>query len=175
MQRIDTSTAVASIPTPSSGGTPGYATNGNPATSEPATVLDADWVNSVQEELMAPILAAGLSPSKTTRNQLLQSLPNALASRPEMAKDHSTAGYQRLPGGLVLQWGGNSVTGGSNTLVTFPIAFPNNVLQVIPGVQAAADSSTPIGAGWQAVSASQFRLRNLSGTTANISWLAIGY
>jgi hypothetical protein len=38
-------------------------------------------------------------------------------------------GYQRLPGGLILQWGADTATGQNHT-VTFPIAFPNAIFSV---------------------------------------------
>lgn len=40
----------------------------------------------------------------------------------------TTNGYQKLPGGLIIQWGGailNSLTG---QWINFPIAFPNQIL-----------------------------------------------
>jgi len=36
-------------------------------------------------------------------------------------------GYQILPSGLIMQWGRKSVPNGSNTTVTLPIAFPNDL------------------------------------------------
>lgn len=48
-------------------------------------------------------------------------------------------GYQKLPGGLILQWGTNATSGGS-VAVTFPIAFPNGVL-CAPIIQAVANSA----------------------------------
>lgn len=43
----------------------------------------------------------------------------------------STAGYQKLPGGLIIQWGSATVTGQGNLLtLTYPIAFPSACLQV---------------------------------------------
>lgn len=42
----------------------------------------------------------------------------------------SSNGYQKLPSGLIIQWGtGNGQNGGKNT-VYFPIAFPNACLQI---------------------------------------------
>ena len=42
----------------------------------------------------------------------------------------SLSGYQRLPGGLIIQWG--LVTGTTGALTaTYPIAFPNGVLQLV--------------------------------------------
>jgi len=70
MFRTDVATASATLPTPLAAGTEGFFTNGNPGTGTPATVVDADWANMVQEELYAIVLAAGLTPSKTVRTQV---------------------------------------------------------------------------------------------------------
>jgi microcystin-dependent protein len=74
MLRIDVATATPSLPAPAAAGTPGYFTEGNPATATPATVVTADWLNAVQEELIGVITAAGLTPSKTNLTQLRQAI-----------------------------------------------------------------------------------------------------
>lgn len=51
-------------------GTPGFATDGNPATGVPATLWPAYAWNAVQEELIAVIAAAGITPSKATNTQV---------------------------------------------------------------------------------------------------------
>lgn len=73
MYRTDVPTAVQSLPAPSTPGTPGYFTGGEPGATAP-TVVDADWLNTIQEELIAPVLAAGIAPSKATRSQVLAAL-----------------------------------------------------------------------------------------------------
>jgi hypothetical protein len=55
-------------------GTPQYATSGNPATGVPATQLPAYQYNALQEELMAIITAAGITPERNTWNQVLTAL-----------------------------------------------------------------------------------------------------
>lgn len=80
MFRIDNSTAAASLPTPAAAGTPGYFTDGVPGTTA-ATVVPADWLNLVQEEIISAVTAAGISLSKTTRNQLLQAIQNLPTGR----------------------------------------------------------------------------------------------
>lgn len=72
MFRIDVASAVSTLPTPAAPGTPGYATNGNPATGSPPTIIDADWGNRIQEELMTFVLGASLTPSKTNYTQVAQ-------------------------------------------------------------------------------------------------------
>ena len=73
MHRIDNVTAAGSLPTPASAGTAGYFSNATPGSGTP-TIVDNDWCNDIQEELIAILTAAGTTPSKTTHNQVLTSL-----------------------------------------------------------------------------------------------------
>lgn len=74
MFRVDTPTAVANLPAQNEAGDPGYFTKGNPSSGLAATVPGQDWYNIVQEELIAIILAAGLTPAKATTNQVLEAI-----------------------------------------------------------------------------------------------------
>lgn len=74
MFAIDDATAVAALPTPEAAGTPGYWTEGNPGTGVPATYVRASFLNMLQQELLNVVTGAGLTPSKTTYNQLLLAL-----------------------------------------------------------------------------------------------------
>ncbi|MFM0022202.1 hypothetical protein [Paraburkholderia azotifigens] len=74
MFRIDDATAAGSLPAPEAAGTEGYFTEGNPATNTPATKVRGSWLNMIQEELRAIVVAAGLTPSKTTYNQVLTAI-----------------------------------------------------------------------------------------------------
>jgi hypothetical protein len=49
----------------------GFWSDGDVGTGRPATLMDEDWHNAIQEEVIAPILAAGLTPTKGVTNQLL--------------------------------------------------------------------------------------------------------
>lgn len=70
MHRIDTPTAQVDK---FGAGKNGF-TIGNPQTGELPTALDADFFDAVQEELCAPIEAAGLAVDKSKKNQLLSAL-----------------------------------------------------------------------------------------------------
>lgn len=76
MYRIDNDTAVPALPVPAAvGPNPNhYFTKGNPGSGIPATIVDDDWANAVQEEICAVIVAAGISLNKTNRAQLLAAL-----------------------------------------------------------------------------------------------------
>jgi microcystin-dependent protein len=104
MQRVDTSTAAASPPTQDTAGTPGYFTKGNPTSGTPATVPGQDWFNSVQEELIGIIVAAGLTPSKSNSTQLITAI-KAIALAPgtvEMFAGSSAPNYWLLCDGAAI-------------------------------------------------------------------------
>jgi len=93
-----------------------------------------------------------------------------------------TSGYQKLPGGLIIQWGSGLLTTGST--VNFPVAFPTTCLSV----QVTPDSSTSVGvevAGVRSLTTTTFTFDgsiytgSIGGffTAANLTayWFAIGY
>lgn len=57
----------------------GRFTEGNPTTGTPATVVNAPWMNAVQDEIVNVIEGAGLGLEKTDSTQLLAAI-NALAT-----------------------------------------------------------------------------------------------
>jgi len=66
----------------------------------------------------------------------------------------ATSGFQKLPSGLIVQWGTQQCTDGAGTLaITFPVAFPNGCFLVIPAVRIAA-SATNKDIGLQTISKS---------------------
>jgi hypothetical protein len=82
MFQTDQPTASPTLPTPATPGTQGFFTNGNPASGVAATILDADWLNMVQTELVNVVAAAGLTPSKTTYTQIRDAI-KALIAQPQ--------------------------------------------------------------------------------------------
>lgn len=74
MFRTDVQSASITLPTPLTPGIQAYFTNGDPATGAAATVVDADWLNRIQEELITFLTASGIVPSKAVYNQVAQSI-----------------------------------------------------------------------------------------------------
>jgi hypothetical protein len=70
MHRIDTTNAVANL---FGAGKNGFGP-GNPATNSPATFLDNDFCNALQEELASIPEAAGIALNKAQRNQVLTAI-----------------------------------------------------------------------------------------------------
>jgi hypothetical protein len=110
-------------------------------------------------------------------SKLLQFLPQFGASL-------ISNGYQKLPSGLILQWGTNSNTGAS-TAVTFPIVFPSSCVHLSYGsfasalatagnyYQIAHNSVTASGFNWGSLTSAG--AVNTTASTSTLSWLAIGY
>ncbi|MDI4255440.1 gp53-like domain-containing protein [Escherichia coli] len=171
MHRIDTKTAQKDK---FGAGKNGF-TRGNPKTGTPATDLDDDYFDMLQEELCSVVEASGASLEKGRHDQLLTALRALLLSRKnpfgdiksdgtvktalenlglgEAAKrDVGTgenqipdinsflsvtgaAGYQKLPSGLIIQWGsataGLGATGNTGNAINFSVSFPNICHQVV--------------------------------------------
>ncbi len=60
-------------------------TEGDPTIPVAATTVTADWLNAVQEELVAPTLAAGMELDKTKTRQLLEAILALVAKRAPLA------------------------------------------------------------------------------------------
>lgn len=83
----------------------------------------------------------------------------------------ATSGYQKLPGGLIVQWGtGPFSTGGSS--VTFPIAFPTACVRIF-----GFDDSSNVPKQFSATNKSTtgFTFYVNTGSAANAGYWAIGY
>lgn len=80
MHRIDHPTAVAAPPPPQPAGAPGYYRNGNPAAGQAATVVGADHLNAIQEEIAGVVEAGGLVLDKGDNGQMQASIATQIAA-----------------------------------------------------------------------------------------------
>lgn len=95
-----------------------------------------------------------------------------LANSGAFLADRSAAGYQKLPGGLIMQWGTIGFSSGIAS-VTFPIAFPNQVFVVVPGDASAPGALFYVGADSPSVTGFTARSSN-SGDSGAARYIAIG-
>lgn len=79
MHRIDNTTAATILPTPKPPGQPGFFTPGTVG-GQSATIVEADWLNMVQEELLAIVAADALAPNKGTNNQVITAILDLIRS-----------------------------------------------------------------------------------------------
>jgi dUTPase len=100
------------------------------------------------------------------------------------ASSKAAAGYQQLPGGVILQWGSRSSPDGSNQTVTFPIAFPVACQLFLPVAiaNAAGTQLVAVFAGSAATTTGcslQYRYATNGGAVGVLAtsayWFAVGY
>ncbi len=132
---------------------------GNPVV--PGTVISTTWANETLNDI-----AAALTQS---------------ATKGDFGSSLAANGYQKLPSGLIIQWGVvTQETPTANTPYTFsyPIAFPNAVFALL-GSQT-SDSPAPVVSNpaiFGFVSSSQGRVAwaSTAGATFGARYVAIGY
>ncbi len=188
MHKIDGPTAAIVAPTPMPGNGPGgYFSDGNPETSTPATIVDADWANAVQGELTNVIETAGMPLDKARHTQLLEALNLLFVPAGSGGVTLSNPGHIYLPGGLIIQWGSTPIPGGANAsggAITFPIPFPNAAFGIYGNADGRANSGwaaivvifdglTNTGASFGADSANASQA--ITAGTRNVRWVALGH
>lgn len=91
-----------------------------------------------------------------------------------LTRSIGASGYAKIPGagGLMIQWGSISHGGGGNVAVSFPIAFPNAAVAVVPNSVYNGGANNPSA---HSKSASGFTCYWTGGVTITIDYIAIGY
>lgn len=96
----------------------------------------------------------------------------ALKSSADFGVSLAANGYQKLPSGLIIQWGQSIVNATSTLAVSFPLAFPTAVRSITATPWLTSGTQ---GVGINTLAASGFNLYNGSGVQLTVTWIAIGY
>jgi hypothetical protein len=88
-----------------------------------------------------------------------------------------SAGYQKLPGGIIIQWGATSTSSGGFVATTFPVAFPNAAFAFVGSVDSSNTNSYSVSYNSLAVTGVSVGTINSSNalTTNLVRWIAIGW
>lgn len=126
MYQIDNSSVAGTQPASSPAGTAGFFTDGNPATGVAATVVPAEFLNSVMLELLGVLQSAGIQPDKTKSNQIAAAINSIVQGGAKTyTLDTGTAntfiaGYSpaitTLTDGLILHFLAKTACTGASTL-----------------------------------------------------------
>lgn len=168
--------------------------------SEPADV-NANWKRIITIEALTSLLAgyvaltgnqtiAGVKtfssspivPTPTTGTQAANKdyadLKVALAEFTGANQSLAQSGYQKLPGGLIVQWGITTTNAAGTSVVTFPISFPNGQLRNFATLYTNIVNS-PFMVGTDNGSQTQLTVTACTtsgaGESVQAKWLAIGY
>lgn len=124
---------------------------GNPATGQQATLIDQDWLNAVQEEIVNVILEANIELEKGTNDQLAAAIVALIAGVVGDGSGAVPTTRQVLSGGLVT--GGGNLAADRTLTVTAATtaeaaAQTRNDVAVTPASLAGLVSLTEIGGAW---------------------------
>ena len=136
-------------------------------------VINGQWASAtlISNGVNAWIRTPGFATAAEVDAGVLANLAVTPAGLGIATRLFSASGYQRLPGGLILQWGQVTlpVSGGNTSSVaaTFPLSFPNVCRTVLPVPQGTANS----GAGGVPAMA----VNGISNTGCNFSGDTLGF
>lgn len=168
---------------------------GNPQTGQMATTPGYELFDSWQEEMAAVVEGAGFQLQDSQNDQLLKSIksiawgnvnnrPTTLGGYgitdgvPIVAFGSSLAanGYQKLPTGLIIQWGAFTANNGTSNTITLPVTFPTALVSVsaMTGANSGTDFSVR-SVTFVSKSNSQFLVNVVPASIYAGYWMAIGY
>ncbi len=174
----------------------GKFTDGDPVNNIPPSKDSAVYQNMVFDELLNVISSAGLTPDELQDNQLSTAINTLISNSskglsegdlpdlPSFERLNSLNGYQKLPGGLTIQWGraDNIAINNTGHPIVFPLAFENEVFHIgCQWIRKTAISGTiEVLVRKESISPTGFTVEmdydsNTYGSDSSISFIAIGY
>lgn len=189
MHRIDSAN---NVPDKFGADKPGF-TDRNLQTGVAGTIVDAKFLDAVQENICRAIEAAGIDLLDGDHQQLTNAIRKLTLTG--FTQSHAANGYQRLPSGLLIQWGRSSfstnlpaptsfsgaVAGGG--VISFPIAFTSAPFAVTAtldefsgGLQNLEGYLSIAGRTQTSLSVAYTQAfgGSMGGETASFDWIAIG-
>lgn len=96
MQRIDDPSNVPTLPAPLSTVSPGYFRRPSVLAGDQGTIVTADFLNDVQENIVQAILGAGLTLAKGTGTKLRDAIDAKIATHLAVAASESVSAHARF-------------------------------------------------------------------------------
>lgn len=112
--------------------------------------------------------------TKLSKSSNLSDLTDLQAALTNLGFQQNLTGYQKLPSGLIFQWGFASVAQ-AGTVISFPIAFPVNCLNVQLTDEAAVGSYTITPIAVATRNNANFTAWTTAASATSTFWFAIGY
>jgi hypothetical protein len=119
-------------------------------------------------------LVATANPATGLRSMALATMQKFDDEFPKLFAD---PGYQKLPSGLIFQWGFTGVvpSGSTGLAVTFPIAFPTVAASISTNFGNNAAPNAAIPSNIVTLTTTGFTITQQSGGGAQFLWFAVGY
>jgi hypothetical protein len=100
---------------------------------------------------------------------------SALSSLSSFDRSLTVSGYQKLPGGMIIQWGNASIAGNYKQYIGFPIAFPNVCASLTSGSDWAGENGWAPCGGYPNDRFSCYLWNIAEPETRTVWYIAIGY
>lgn len=159
-----------------------YLAKANNLSDLPSTTTARFWLDvySKAEVYMKGEVDAKTTVSSTAQSQAWTSnttliTPLRLAEAFQAANQSLlSTGFQKIPGGLIVQWGLVNIPGNTTQVITFPVAFPNTCFIVVDS--SGNTSTTDIAQSQQiaAPSTTGYSARSKTAIASTHRWVAIG-
>jgi hypothetical protein len=91
------------------------------------------------------------------------------------ARSLGANGWQRLPSGLLMQWGIQICNVGATTTVIFPVSFPSGNYQPVATCNSGGSATAASFAAISRTSSSQMAISLNTGTSLSVYWMAVGF
>ncbi len=144
------------------------------ATAAQITKLNAIESGATADQSAAEILTA-LKTVDGAGSLLDADLMDGIDMSAAANKSHLDQGFQKFPGGLIMNWGSQSVAANTTVNVTLPKAYASNHFQCIqsPGTALATSTNESNGACIP-ISLTQLSIQNINDVANIIRWFSIG-
>lgn len=170
MHRIDVPSATSE----------GKFTDGSPTGGVPATIVPADWLNDLQENVVAVVLAAGITLTKGRANDLLDAISVIAGGNPTSGA--TVNDYMDIPvtirgtgakKNIRIQWGVSTLPAiSADAIVPLPISFTESFLALVAFCDYAPGSGTTGYVSAKPLNLSSFTAR--SNQNLSNRYIAIG-
>lgn len=160
-------------------------------TSQDGSYLEADWANDWDGFFARTLNVGGVTPNGTVDtgsssqyfDALMLSVNNQLPSMSSFQASRTANGYQKLPGGLIVQWGESLPNSSGDAVITYPLPFSQKPFAVMfgyrqsvspTGAQSVVINDTTSTATSCAVKAYRIDAGGLASSQSAFYWFAVG-
>lgn len=134
------------------------------------TTYSATTNPSASETVAGLVELATAAETLTGSSTTLALTPGGLAGNKSFGL---AAGYYKLPGGFIIQWGTGSVSGSGTAYITLPVPVTNTCVYPSLTPQNGDSSYAPLVCGL--VGPSQFGITNPNTAGVTFGWITVGY
>lgn len=135
----------------------------------------AQTYTKAEVDTKTTVASAAQAQAQTSNTVLLSALRLGEAFKGSNQQLAET-GFQKLPGGLIFQWGSITISAASSVNLEFPIPFPTACFSVVGQESTSPASSRPVTYPSEGIPNTGITVTNLSGAgSVRWRWFAVGY